>query len=189
MTLKVQKGGAVDFKLETKATDGTAPFAYKGKVIMDAKADKKAWGHTTWYMKKVDAPDWTLLEGFKGRAISYKVHEAGNYLFKAEVVNQYTEAKSSIVTDNILVYQVPTFDLETYSNEFTGLTNIAKVIPDDADKAYDVLWSTDNCETFVSGNLTYEFVKNEASKLKVCAKVAFSGTEQAGESRWEMERE
>ncbi len=189
MTLKVQKGGAVDFTLETKATEGTRPFTYKGKVIMDAKADKKAWGHTNWYMKKADAPDWTLLEGFKGRAISYKVNDAGNYLFKAEVVNQYTEAKSSIVTDNILVYQVPSFELVTYSNEFTGLTNVAKVVPDDASRAYDVLWSTDNCETFVPGNLTHEFVVNEASKIKVCAKVAFSGTEQAGESRWEMERE
>lgn len=189
MSLRVQKGGPVDFELETKTTEGAVPYTYKGKVIMSETADKKAWGHTNWYMKKADAKEWTLLEGYQGRTVSYKVYEEGDYLFKAEVVNQYTGALSSLVSDNVLVYQVPTFELETYSNEYVGLTNYAKVIPSDTSREYDVLWSIDNCETFVAGDLTYEFVINEESKVKVCAKLAFSGTEQAGDYRWEKERD
>lgn len=187
MTLRVNKGGPVLFDYESKGSEGVTPYKYKAKILIGEKADKRAWGHTNWYVKR-DGGSWNLIEGTQGRSLSYELTQGGNYQVKAEVVNKYTGAKSEKVSENILVYDSLDFELKYNSTEYVGLKNIIEAIPSDASKEYDVLWSLDNCATFVPGELKYEFVVAEPQKLKVCAKLAEKGTEQAGDSRWVMQR-
>lgn len=188
IVLTAQEGGEVDLNLRMTKTEGRLPMLAKITTVFEPRSMMKSWGSVEWYLEKDGSGQWTKLE-YDSRNIRHMLNEAGDYRFKAVTTNRFTGVTTEDFTDNILVYEIPEYELSVTPEDFVNHTVKATVEGLDPNKQYDVKWSEDRCETFQQTNkLEYTFTREEPARVRLCVQVANSGTEQAERYRWSTEQ-
>lgn len=183
-TFKAHKGGPIDGYISASTTERTIPFKYRGTLEFDTKADKKAYGDITWHYRNIKDNNWIQVSPSRPERFEYTFNDVGTYEVRATVENQFTGATSVILADHVLAYEEVEGTLIYNGTEYVNQPNVVKLdLPKEA-SYYDIEWSEDKCETFVSGGISHTFVRAEPTKVDVCARVAVKETEQAGKKRW-----
>lgn len=183
-TFKVHKGGPIDAYISSSSTERTIPFKYRGTLEFETKADKKAYGEITWHYRNVKESKWIKVEQERPERFQYTFESAGTYEVRATVKNKYTGKTSTILSGKLLAYEEIESSLIYNSTEYINQPNVVRLELDKDPSYYDIEWSEDKCETFKPGGVQYTFVREEPTRVDLCARVAAKETEQAGDKRW-----
>lgn len=184
-TLRMNKGLPIEFELEAKKNYFTTPYQLTTSMRFNDRADTRAWEKSEWYVKDLNKGDWVKVPE-EGRILRYTFEEPGHYKIRSDAYNIYTGVIATVETEMLLGYEEAKYELDYNRNEFVGVENVVKVVPENSNAKLDIKWSIDGCTTFdkTENELEYRFTINEPTSVKLCVLVANKGTEQAEDRRW-----
>ena len=167
---------AVAGDLEARTTEGHIPFSVSMSFNFESKNDKSANLSLEWEQSE-DQLNWSPMGLREGQKMySVRVQEVGTTYYRVKMINKMTGEVSFTAPLRVIGYETPEIWIEGPQTVYAGTNTTLSVYSDEAQIETDGFteWSTDNGNSWVSGNSTMEFQID--STMKIMARYRLTST-------------